>query len=120
MSYKNTTHKNTDKLYQRESLRELITLLVFFFYLGVLLLTFVGFFKRWPTLILTLSILLLISLPGLLIFEGYNSIFFLVYSDMCDAVHGAIYENQFPIYQRSLGYFASCFDIVKYSYYNII
>jgi hypothetical protein len=48
----------------------------------------------------------------IIFFEGLLASYFFIYSDLCDAVHGAIYENEFPIYNKGLGVLVSCFDAV--------
>jgi hypothetical protein len=108
--YMNVTLDHTNSISKFESGRNIASILIFVFYIIMAGLSFLSFFKRWPRTLLALSIILLVSLAGLLIFEGVTAVYYFVYSDACTAVHGAIYENQFPVYGQGLGWIISCFD----------
>ena len=67
-----------------------------------------------------ISIILFFAVPALFILEGYNAKFFFFYGDICDSVSGALYENQYPVADQSLGYYYNCFNTeTKASLYNI-
>ncbi len=57
-----------------------------------------------------MSIISLIFIPSLACFAGFTSSTFFMVADFCESVHGAIYENQFPIYGTSLGLLVNCYD----------
>ena len=66
------------------------------------------------------SIILFFAIPGIIILEGYNAKFFFFYGDICDSVHGALYDNEFPVADQSLGYYYNCFPTdIKAMLYNI-
>lgn len=109
-TYVNTTSFRLDNANGWENRRSLITVLIFVFYLLVIAFVFVGFFKRWSNFLLGMSILLLFSLPVILLFEGVITTYYFIYSDVCQEVHDAIYENKFPISDKGLGFFVSCFN----------
>ena len=64
--------------------------------------------------------ILFFAIPGLIIFEGFNAKYFFYYGDICDSVNGALYSNEFPVANQSLGYYYNCFPTeTKASLYNI-
>jgi len=86
----------------------------------VILSAYAFFFIKKELLELIVSIILFFAIPGLLILEGYNAKFFFYYSDICDSVNGALYSNEFPVADQSLGYYYNCFPTsTKASLYNI-
>jgi hypothetical protein len=93
-----------------ENNRSLISIIIFGFYLLICGLAFFGFFKRKPAFLLGLSIILLLSLPIILLFEGVTTTYYFIYSDVCQDVHDAIYQNKFPIADVGLGFLTSCFN----------
>ena len=58
-----------------------------------------------------ISIILFFAIPSLIILEGYNAKFFFYYGDLCDSVNKALYENEFPVADQSLGYYYNCFPL---------
>jgi hypothetical protein len=36
--------------------------------------------------------------------------YYFIYSDLCQEIHDTIYQNKFPIADKGLGYYVSCFD----------
>ncbi len=109
------SYNHMDITYEIETERNLISILIFVAYLIMIGLAFLGFIKRWPKFLLGLSISLMLSIPLLLLFEGMTATYYFVYSDMCESVHSAMYENQFPVYNKGMGYFASCFNATTQS-----
>lgn len=109
VDYNNKTSTRTEDAQAWENKRSLIAILIFVFYLIVFILSLVAFFRRWPSFLLGLSLVLLFSLPALLFFEGITASYYFIYSDLCQSVHDAMYENKFPIADRGLGYFINCF-----------
>jgi hypothetical protein len=43
-------------------------------------------------------------------FMGFTTTAYFIYSDICQEVYEAIYENKFPIDNKGMGYLVSCFD----------
>ena len=81
---------------------------------------YVFFFIKKEMLELAVSIILFFAIPGLLILEGFNAKFFFYYGDLCDSVNSALYSNQFPVADQSLGYYYNCFPTnTKASLYNL-
>lgn len=113
LDYAPRQNQRIETTYSYEKFRGLLTYLFFSFYIVLIGLSFLAFKKQWAKTLLALSILFLCTLPIILLFEGVTSIYFLVYADVCGAVSGAMYENQFPINNRGIGYFVSCFDVVS-------
>jgi hypothetical protein len=93
-----------------ENRRAVVTLVLFSLVLVSLVLTLVGYFKKIQRLLLGVAIGLLFLLPLLLIFEGITASYYFVYSDVCTNVNNAIYKNAFPIPDKGIGYYVSCFD----------
>jgi hypothetical protein len=110
----NKTIETADKFMTVENSRSLYTILLFVFYIIIFALSIAAFFKRWPNLILALSIVLLLTLPLILLYTGLLTSYFYLYSDCCGDVYSAIYENEMPIHGKGLGYITSCFDMVIY------
>jgi len=101
---------NIEKLTQSEFFRNMLCYVFFSFYILILLLSILGFAKQAPRLIMALSIFSLLSLVTICGYAGLTTGDFFFVADFCESVHGAIYENQFPIYGTSLGLVASCYE----------
>ena len=108
--YVEVTKEHTDEIKKNDDNRNVGMILLYVYYLIVMILVFVFFFLKWKIGEGTLFILLLFTVPAMLIFEGYNSKYFFFYSDLCGAINGALYNNQFPVAGQSLGYYYNCFD----------
>jgi len=118
--YIENTKQRTQQILDDESKRGSINVAIYVIYLIVILSAYVFFFIRKELLELIVSIILFFAVPGLLILEGYNAKFFFYYSDICDSVNGALYSNEFPVADQSLGYYYNCFPTnTKASLYNI-
>lgn len=110
--YANVTIERQTYIKKWENRRNLYSILIFVFYLLIIAGSFLAFFKRWANILLALSIVLLFTVPVILVYNGLLASYFFVYSDFCGAVHGAMYENQFPVAGKGLGYLVNCFDEV--------
>jgi hypothetical protein len=118
--YVSNTKSRSQKILDDESQRTNITIFVFTGYYFLILLAFLFFFFRLEKLECLVSILLFFAIPGIIILEGYNAKFFFYYGDLCDSVIGALYENQYPVADQSLGFYYNCFNTeTKASLYNI-
>ena len=118
--YIENTKQRTQQILDDESKRGTINSVIYAVYFVVIFAAYLFFFIKKEILELLVSIILFFAVPGLLILEGYNAKFFFYYSDICDSVHGALYSNEFPVADQSLGYYYNCFPTnTKASLYNI-
>ena len=118
--YIENTKQRTQQILDDESKRGSINSAIYAVYFIVIFAAYLFFFYKMEILELLVSIILFFAVPGLLILEGYNAKFFFYYSDICDSVHGALYSNEFPVADQSLGYYYNCFPTnTKASLYNI-
>ena len=118
--YIENTKQRTQQILDDESKRGSINSAIYAVYFIVIFAAYLFFFNKMEILELLVSIILFFAVPGLLILEGYNAKFFFYYSDICDSVHGALYSNEFPVADQSLGYYYNCFPTnTKASLYNI-
>ena len=118
--YIENTKQRTQQILDDESKRGSINSAIYAVYFIVIFASYLFFFIKKEILELLVSIILFFAVPGLLILEGYNAKFFFYYSDICDSVHGALYSNEFPVADQSLGYYYNCFPTnTKASLYNI-
>lgn len=104
------TEERIDFLSKWENRRNLFIIITFAFYLLIGTLSFLGFSKRWPGFLLSLSIIILFTLPLLIAFGGLLASHYFVYADFCEDVYDAVYNNKFPICDKRIGYFISCFN----------
>ena len=118
--YIENTKQRTQQILDDESKRGRINSAIYAVYFIVIFAAYLFFFIKKEILELLVSITLFFAVPWLLILEGYNAKFFFYYSDICDSVHGALYSNEFPVADQSLGYYYNCFPTnTKASLYNI-
>ena len=93
-----------------EEKRNLYMILTLTFYILVAFLSIVANRRRWPGFILFLSIVLLLTLPVLIAFSGFLAAHYFVQADFCENVYDAMYNDYFPVYDRRIGYYVSCFS----------
>ena len=118
--YNSVTKERTNQILNDEKKRSDITLAIYIVYLLVICSAYLIFFLKREKYELFISIILFFSVPGLLILEGFNAKYFFFYSDMCDSVNSALYSNEFPVADQSLGYYYNCFPTnTKAMLYNI-
>jgi hypothetical protein len=118
--YNSVTKERTNQILNDEKKRSNITLAIYIVYLLVICSAYLIFFLKREKYELFISIILFFSVPGLLILEGFNAKYFFFYSDMCDSVNSALYSNEFPVADQSLGYYYNCFPTnTKSMLYNI-
>ena len=118
--YIKNTKKRTRQILDDDSKRTIITAFVFAGYYFIVILAYLFFFLRLEKLECLISIILFFAIPSIIILEGYNAKFFFYYGDLCDSVHGALYANEFPVADQSLGYYYNCFPKdLKATLYNI-
>ena len=118
--YNSVTKERTNQILNDEKKRSNITLAIYIVYLLVICSAYLIFFLKREKYELFISIILFFSVPGLLILEGFNAKYFFFYSDMCDSVNSALYSNEFPVADQSLGYYYNCFPTnTKAILYNI-
>lgn len=109
-NYINVTENHTDEIKINDNNRNLGMILLYVYYLIVIILAYLFFFLKLKTPEGILFILVLFTIPAMMVFEGYISKYFFFYSDLCGAINGALYSNEFPIAGQSLGYYYNCFD----------
>ena len=118
--YISDTKQRTQQILDDEAKRYNTTISIYIVYLFLICLAYVFFFIKKEILELILSVVLFFAIPGLIIFEGFNAKYFFYYGDICDSVNGALYSNEFPVANQSLGYYYNCFPTeTKASLYNI-
>ena len=118
--YIQNTKDRTRKILSDDSKRTKITAFVFAAYYFLILLAYIFFFLKIEIGECIISIFLFFSIPSILILEGYNAKFFFYYGDLCDSVHGALYDNEFPVADQALGYYYNCFPLeIKAIIYNV-
>ena len=118
--YITNTKTRTQQILDDESYRTKFTIFAFAAYYFLIILAFLFFFCKLEKMECIISIILFFAVPALFILEGYNAKFFFFYGDLCDSVSGALYENQYPVADQSLGYYYNCFNTeTKASLYNI-
>ena len=108
--YVEKTKVHTDDIKNKDNGRNIAMILLYVYYLIVIILSLIFFFLKLKVLEGALFFLLLFTLPAMLVFAGYNYKFFFFYADLCGAVNGAIYRNEYPVTGQSLGYYYNCFD----------
>lgn len=119
-TYIDNTKQRTQQILDDESKRYNINLAIYIAYLVLIFFAYIFFFIKKEALELVISILLLFAIPGLLILEGFNAKYFFYYADICDSVNSALYSNQFPVADQSLGYYYNCFPTnTKAALYNL-
>lgn len=109
--YIQNTKDRTRQILEDDSQRTVITAVLFAIYILLVALAYLFFFLKIEIMECIVSVILFFALPGLLILEGYNAKFFFNYSDLCDSVHGALYHDEFPVADQSLGYYYNCFPL---------
>lgn len=103
-------NNRTNEAISSENMRNTATILIFTAYLIVIILIFLSFFMKWQSVLALLAILVLFSISGMLVFEGYITKFYFYYSDMCGKVYTAMYENEFPVANQGIGYYINCLE----------
>lgn len=119
-SYIKNTKDRSQQILDDESTRTKLTAFVFAAYYFLVILAFLFFFFRLEKAECIVSIILFFAVPSIIILEGYNAKFFFFYGDLCDSVNGALYKNEYPVADQSLGYYYNCFPKeTKANLYNI-
>jgi hypothetical protein len=106
----NNSQTRMDWVAKWENLRNYLTILSFLLYVLFAIFALLGYYKRWPYTLLFLSIVIAFTIPVLVSMEGFLASYYFIYTDLCVDVHGAIYQNKFPITDTGLGYYTSCFN----------
>lgn len=109
-NYVKVTNEHTDKIKNDDNNRNITIILLYVYYLIIMILSYVFFFLKWKIAEGVLFIFILFTVPAMFIVDGYNFKFFFYYSDLCGAINGALYSDEFPVAGQSLGYYYNCFD----------
>ena len=104
------TKEHNKDIKRKDYNRGVAMILLYVYYLITIFLAILFFFLKWKIAEGVLFILLLFTIPAMLIFVGYNYKFFFFYADLCGAINGALYKNEFPVTGQSLGYYYNCLD----------
>ena len=119
-NYIQNTKSRSLEILDKDKMRTIITIIVYVVYILLIILSIICFIFKFMILEGIISIILFFAIPSFIILEGYNSQFFFYYGDLCDSVNGALYSNEFPVADKSLGYYYNCFPAeTKASLYNI-
>lgn len=109
-NYVTIANNRTNEAISSENMRNTATILIFTAYLIVIVLVFLSFFMKWQSVLALLAILVLFSISGMLVFEGYITKYYFYYSDMCGKVYTSMYENEFPVANQGIGYYINCLE----------
>jgi len=110
--YRNDTNYYLDKFINIENKKNLFSILLFIIYSCMIILIFYLVMKKNREPVIYLSNIVFCTVPLLIIACGLISIYFFIYSDFCVSIHSAIYNDNFPIYNKGIGKMVSCFDKV--------
>ena len=69
-----------------------------------------GYFCKLQNFVMVLGLLTFISIPLILVFDGYMAKFFFYYGDLCNSVNGAMYKAEFPVPNKALGFYVNCLE----------
>lgn len=112
IKYDSDIEARMDSINHEENLRNMFDVFLFIFYIFCIITCFISYRKRWTKAILITYLLMLSSLPVIFLLEGYDANYFLIYSDLCEGVYGAMYQNENPLYNKGIGFLTNGFDSV--------
>ena len=101
---------NTDEAKKLESQRALATILLLCYFFVIVILTLIGFLIKNENMVMVLGLITFISIPGVIVFDGYIAKFFFYYGDLCHSVNKAMYKSEFPVPNKALGYYVNCLE----------
>jgi len=110
--YKEKTDKNIDKFLEIEGKKNMFSVILFIFYILIILIVLVLIIKKYKEPVIYISNVVLLTIPILFIVSGVITIYFLTYTDFCYSIHSAIYDSNFPVYNKGIGKIVSCFNSV--------
>lgn len=114
------TKTRTEEILEDDSTRHTIIIILYIYYWIIIILGLVIFLLKIENLQILMTIIMFLSVPALFALDGYNAKFFIYYADFCKSVNSALYQNELPVADQSLGYYYNCFTLdTKAKLYNI-
>jgi hypothetical protein len=110
--YQDKTDTNIDVFLEIEEKKNLFSVFFFIFYILIIVLILALIFKKFKEPVIYISNIVLLTIPILIVLSGIVSIYFFIYTDFCYSIHSAIYEDNFPVYDKGIGKIVSCFNSV--------
>lgn len=111
--YQEKTDQNIDVFLDIEEKKNMFSVVFFIFYILIIILVVALIIKKYKEPVIYISNIVLLTVPVLIVLSGIVSIYFFIYTDFCYSVHTAIYEDNFPIYNKGIGKIVSCFNSVN-------
>ncbi|MCQ2815777.1 MAG: hypothetical protein MJ252_00775 [archaeon] len=81
-SYVSSSKKNTEQAKDLEKTRSLVTILLLVYFIIIIGVSLLGYVMKLDWLVMILGLLTFISIPGVLVFDGYITKFFFYYGDL--------------------------------------
>ena len=111
--YQAKTDSNIDVFLEIEGKKNMFSVSFFIFYILIIIVVFALIVKKYKEPVIYISNIVLLTIPILIVVSGIISIYFFIYTDFCYSIHSAIYENNFPVYNKGVGKIVSCFNSVN-------
>lgn len=108
--YASVSESNVEDAISLETGRSVGTILFLVYFLLIVLLTVIGYFFQKENLVMVLGLLTFITIPGIIVFDGYIAKFFFYYGDLCTSVNRAMYKGEFPVANKAFGYYVNCLE----------
>lgn len=80
------------------------------YFMLIIFLTLIGYLCKVEKLVMVLGLLTFLTIPGIIVFDGYIAKYFFVYGDLCTAVNHAMYRQEFPVAGKAFGYYVNCLE----------
>lgn len=116
--YQEKTETNIDIFLEIEEKKNTFSVFFFIFYILIIVLVLALILKKFKEPVIFISNIVLVTIPILIVLSGIVSIYFFIYTDFCYSIHSAIYEDNFPVYNKGIGKIVSCFNSVFINFYK--
>lgn len=113
VKYAKDTLYYTEVMEYHLNVKNIISIVMIIFFILVILLYGVFFWKKMREPMDFLSYILFVTIPAFMFITAFISIYFMITFDFCNSIHSSIYEGNFPIYNKGIGKLSNCFDRVK-------
>jgi hypothetical protein len=110
--YQANTDQNIDVFLEIEEKKNLFSVVFFIFYILIIVIVLALIIKKLKAPVIYISNVVLLTIPILIVLSGVVSIYFFIYTDFCYSIHAAIYDGNFPVYNKGVGKIVSCFNSV--------
>lgn len=107
-NYASFAGKNIDEAIDSETSRFIATIFFLVYFILVIGLTILGYYFRKESLVMVLALLIFLTIPGIVVYDGYIARFFFFYGDVCTSVHKAMNETELPVADKAIGYYVNC------------